>query len=84
MSSLLSDCGFWQAFLNSQCGAVSASPSYKTSDYITESTFSLTIVLGLIFTAGITSYLSVGVDSPTESNTSPVFFFFFFGALLTS
>ena len=38
---------------------MSASPSYKTSDYITESTFGLTIVLGLIFTAGIMSYLSI-------------------------
>lgn len=47
--SPLSDCGSWQAFLNSRCGAVSAARSYETSDYITESTFSLTIVVGLIF-----------------------------------
>lgn len=48
-SSPLSDCGSWQTLLNSLCGAVSASPNYEKSDYITEPTFSLTIVLGLIF-----------------------------------
>ena len=60
----LSDCGSWQTLLNSRCGAVSASPSYEKSDYITEPTFSLTIVLGLIFN------YSRNVLSLTDSNTS--------------
>lgn len=68
VKSTLQTVGPWQAFLNSRCGAVSASRSYETSDYITESTFSLTIVVGLIFNYSRDSVLPF--LSPTESNTS--------------